>query len=161
MSRKGPDWQKFVKLQGLEEVRGWVKWGEIIALSLFLAGFILLVTDKLMAATEITEPAPYTGIVRNLTRVPVSVPSENSGAALIIPPGGWIEYTAWQPEFNLTAYFVGKPYNCQKVLVAPHSFKYQCADYDFLAEIRPPPPPPGSAPPLKKKQKHKKAPMVG
>ena len=41
------DVKAFARLRGIEDSRGWVKWGEIFALSLFLAGFILLVADKI------------------------------------------------------------------------------------------------------------------
>jgi hypothetical protein len=159
MSWKDADFKKFARLRGLEERSGWVKWGEIFALSLFLAGFILLVTDKMSAAAEIIEPAPYTGVIKNQTTVTLSVPSANSDATLTIPPGGWIEYRVWKPEFDLTAYVNGNPYKCQRVLVAPHSFRQLCTNYDFVAEIKPVEPP--ACPPQKRKYYKKKPRLPG
>jgi hypothetical protein len=45
MSQK-TDMKAFARLRGREERSGWVKWGEIFALSLFLAGFVLIAVDK-------------------------------------------------------------------------------------------------------------------
>jgi len=137
MRRKDLEIREFARLQGAEETKGWVKWGEIFALSLFLAGCVLLVTHNLYAATEPFELAPYTGMIKNSTRADISVPSGNSDATLVIPPGGWMEHTVWKPEFTMTAYVNGQPYSCQKVVVARHSFVRQCVEYDFLAEVLP------------------------
>jgi hypothetical protein len=77
----------------------------------------------------------YTGIIRNKTRYEVSVPSSNSDATLVIPAYGWIEYTAWLPKFNLTAYHNGKPFYCLNIFTYPKAHPYMCKKYDFMAEI--------------------------
>ena len=41
------DLKAFARLRGREEKSGWVKWGEIFAMSLFLAGSVLIVANKL------------------------------------------------------------------------------------------------------------------
>jgi hypothetical protein len=41
------DLKAYARLRGKEERSGWVKWGEIFAMSLFLAGFVLIAADKL------------------------------------------------------------------------------------------------------------------
>jgi hypothetical protein len=40
------DMKAFARLRGKEESSGWVKWGEIFALSLFLAGFVLIAAGR-------------------------------------------------------------------------------------------------------------------
>jgi hypothetical protein len=45
MSEK-TDMKAFARLRGREESKGWVKWGEIFALSLFLAGFVLFAAGR-------------------------------------------------------------------------------------------------------------------
>jgi hypothetical protein len=77
----------------------------------------------------------YTGIIRNKTRYEVEVPSSNSGATLVIPAKGWIEYTAWVPRFDLTAYHDGKPFYCMKIYANPKSYAFMCQKYDFMIEI--------------------------
>jgi len=81
--------------------------------------------------------APYTGVIQNHSRHCISIPSANSGATLIVPPGGFIEYVAWNPEFQLIGYSAGRPYYCQIIRVAPKNYQFMCKSYDFLAEIRP------------------------
>jgi hypothetical protein len=44
---KQTDLKEFARLQGREEKSAWIKWGEIFAMSLFLAGFVLIAADKL------------------------------------------------------------------------------------------------------------------
>jgi hypothetical protein len=77
----------------------------------------------------------YTGIIRNKTRYEVEVPSSNSGATLVIPAKGWIEYTAWVPRFDLTAYHDGKPFYCMKIYANPKSYAFMCQKYDFMIDI--------------------------
>jgi hypothetical protein len=77
----------------------------------------------------------YTGIIRNRTRYDVEVPSSNSGATLIIPAKGWIEYTSWVPRFDLTAYHDGKPFYCMKIYANPKTYAFMCQKYDFMIEI--------------------------
>jgi hypothetical protein len=79
--------------------------------------------------------APYTGVIQNHTGHCISVPSANSGGTLIVPPGGWIEYVAWAPEFQLIGYVAGQPYYCRKITVVPKNYAFKCKSYDFLAEI--------------------------
>jgi hypothetical protein len=99
----------------------------------------------------------YTGIIKNQTRHEVSVPSQNSSGTLIIPPYGWIEYTAWSQFFNVTAYHDGKPFYCLKVHAHPNQYAFMCDKYDFIAEIVKPEPAPKQKP-VKKKRKVKSAP---
>jgi len=80
--------------------------------------------------------APYTGVIKNCTRHSISIPSANSAATLIVPPGGFIEYVAWNPEFQLMGYLGGRPYYCQNIRVIPKNYQFMCKSYDFLAEIR-------------------------
>ncbi|MEW6659751.1 MAG: hypothetical protein AB1424_13925 [Thermodesulfobacteriota bacterium] len=77
----------------------------------------------------------YTGIIKNKTRYDVEVPSSNSGAILIIPAKGWIEYNSWVPRFDLTAYRDGKPFYCMKIFANPKSYPFMCQKYDFMIEI--------------------------
>jgi hypothetical protein len=41
-----PDMKAFARLRGREERSGWVKWGEIFAMSLFLAGFVIIAAGR-------------------------------------------------------------------------------------------------------------------
>jgi hypothetical protein len=77
----------------------------------------------------------YTGIIKNKTRYDVSVPSANSGATIIIPAQGFIEYTIWNKHSDITAYYNGKPFYCLKVTAHPKNYDYMCKRYDFIAEI--------------------------
>jgi hypothetical protein len=142
------DLAESARLPGRQEQKGWLRWGTVSA-ALFLGGLLFLAPGNLRAAGEITEPPPYTGVIQNRTRVAISVPSVNSSATLIIPPGGWIEYKVWHTKFDLTVYVNGKPYSCQRVYVAPLSYRQLCTDYDFLAEIRPVKPKPAVKCPVK------------
>lgn len=84
---------------------------------------------------------PYTGVIKNNTRYEVSVPSRNSSATLIIPARGFIEYTAYEKDFDVTVYHDGKPFYCLKIKAHPHEYAYMCRnDYDFIAEIVKPEP---------------------
>ena len=80
--------------------------------------------------------APYTGVIQNHTQYCISIPSGNSDGTLIVPPGGWIEYVVWAPEFQLMGYVAGQPYYCQKITVVPQKYPFKCKSYDFLAEIK-------------------------
>lgn len=77
----------------------------------------------------------YTGVIKNKTKYEVSVPSKNSDATLVIPPYGWIEYTAWNQVFDLTAFHDGKPFYCLKINAHPKNYAFMCKKYDFIAEI--------------------------
>jgi hypothetical protein len=104
---------------------------------LLLVGWVIFMGRTLWAASEgsLGPEAPYKGVVVNKTKFTLAIPSDNSDATLIVPPGGWIEFTAWQREFNLTAYVGGKPFECKKIFAKPRSYQYMCTSYDFLAEI--------------------------
>jgi hypothetical protein len=92
--------------------------------------------DLPFPGTKKTESArPYTGIIKNKTKYEVSVPSGNSDTTLVIPPYGWIEYTAWTRKFNVTAYHHGKPFYCLKINAHPKNYAFMCSKYDFIAEI--------------------------
>ena len=82
----------------------------------------------------------YTGIIKNRTKYEVSVPSGNSGATLIIPPRGFIEYSAWSKAFHLTAYHDGRPFYCMNIHAHPKAYAYMCRKYDFMVEIVKPEP---------------------
>jgi hypothetical protein len=128
---------------------------------LLLMGWVMLMGQTLWAASEegLEVEAPYRGVVLNKTKYSLAIPSDNSDAALIIPPGGWIEYTAWQRDFNLTAYVDGKPFDCQKIFAKPRSFQYMCTSYDFVVKILPKRVP--VCPPLKNQPKRRKFKAVG
>jgi hypothetical protein len=95
----------------------------------------------------------YTGIIKNKTRYDVSVPSGNSGATLVIPARGFIEYISWKKNFDLTVYQDGKPFYCLKINAHPKEYAYMCQKYDFLAEIVKPEPRTG---PSKRKKRIRK-----
>ena len=97
----------------------------------------------------------YTGIIKNKTRYEVSVPSENSGATLIIPAHSWIEYTIWTRRADVTAYHDGKPFYCLKLAANPREYPFMCSKYDFMAEIDKPEPA-GKYKPMKKRKRVKK-----
>lgn len=100
----------------------------------------------------------YTGIIKNTTKYEVEVPSSNSGATLIIPAKGWIEYTSWVPRFDLTAYYGGKPFYCMKIFANPRNYAFMCQQYDFLVEIVKPEPKSKAKKKMKRAIKKKKAP---
>jgi hypothetical protein len=83
----------------------------------------------------------YVGVIKNKTRYDVSVSSRNSGATLIIPAKGFIEYVAYEKAFDVTVYRDGKPFYCLKITAHPREYAYMCRnDYDFIAEIVKPEP---------------------
>jgi hypothetical protein len=112
-----------------------------------------------LPATPITNRAgparKYTGIIKNKTGYEVSVPSGNSGATLVIPARGWIEYVAYERHFNLTAYRDGKPFYCMNINVKTRDYAFMCDRYDFMVEIDKPEPKPQVVP---KKKRYKKKP---
>jgi hypothetical protein len=102
----------------------------------------------------------YTGIIKNKTGFEVSVPSENSGATLVIPPHSWIEYTMWTRRAKVTAYHDGKPFYCLNLWADPSEYPFMCSKYDFIAEIVKPEPAPSKYKPMKKrKHRAKKQPQ--
>jgi hypothetical protein len=96
--------------------------------------------------------APYTGVIQNHTCYSISIPSANSDGTLIVPPGGWVEYVAWVPEFKLTGFVCGRAYYCEKIKVIPKNFQFMCKSYDFLAEIKKEEPARKPAAPARKKR---------
>jgi hypothetical protein len=100
----------------------------------------------------------FTGVIKNQTKFEVSIPSKNSGATLVIPPHGWIEYTTWTQYSEVTAFHNGKPFYCLKLCANPREYAFMCKKYDFVAEIVKPEPvrkqkPVRKKPRLKKKPK--------
>jgi hypothetical protein len=87
------------------------------------------------ATLELQDGFPYTGIIKNKTCYEVSIPSDNSGATLVIPPYGWIEYTIWTHQFDVAAYHDGDPFYCLKLIANPQAYTFKCKKYDFMAEI--------------------------
>jgi hypothetical protein len=87
----------------------------------------------------------------------VSIPSENSDATLVIPPNGWIEYTMWTRQADVTAYHEGKPFYCLKLAAHPKEYPFMCKKYDFMAEIvKPEAAGAGKYKPMKKRKRVKK-----
>ena len=94
----------------------------------------------------------YTGIIKNKTKYEVVVPSGNSGASLVIPAKGFIEYVSWTRRFDLTVFYDGKPFYCLKIVANPQNYAFMCSKYDFMVDIVKDEP----APKPKKKLKRKK-----
>jgi hypothetical protein len=88
-----------------------------------------------LPAPPIQPAKAYTGIIKNKTKYEVSIPSRNSDATIIIPPHSWVEYTAWNSYFGLTAYHDGKPFYCLNICAHPRNYPFMCKKYDFMAEI--------------------------
>jgi len=118
---------------------------------------------KDLPATPIVDRAgparKYTGIIKNKTRYEVSVPSGNSGATLIIPARGWIEYTSYARHFDLTAYHAGRPFYCMNITASVGDYPYMCDRYDFMVEIVKPEPRPQA--PGKKMKRYKRKVVEG
>jgi hypothetical protein len=88
-----------------------------------------------LPAPPIQPSKKYTGIIKNNTRVEVSIPSFNSDATIIIPPYSWVEFTAWNSIFNLTVYHEGTPFYCLNIHTHFQNYPFMCKKYDFIAEI--------------------------
>jgi hypothetical protein len=99
------------------------------------------------------EVLPYIGVIQNKTDHDISIPSLNSSATLIVPARGWIEFTAWAPNFELIGYLNGKPLCCQNIQVNPDSYQFMCKAYDFNAEICPREEPVRKYKPIRKKKR--------
>jgi hypothetical protein len=110
-----------------------------LALLLFLATMFSGCTDYYPPRSEVTpdmlKGEEYVGLIRNCTDRPISVPSENSGATLIVPAHSFIAYTAWTKDFTLEGYLDVKKVFCKKIFASPKQFTYMCKQYDFMAEI--------------------------
>ncbi len=98
---------------------------------------------------------PYTGVIKNSTRYDLVVPSLNSDATITIPAHGWIEYTAYSKNFEVTVYSDGKPFYCLTICADPKNYQYACKKYDFIAEIAKEEP--GAGKKLKKRRYKKRA----
>jgi hypothetical protein len=83
----------------------------------------------------------YLGLIQNLSKYDVSIPSANSDATLIVPAHGWLEYVAWEPEVRLAGFVEGKQVYFQRLRVRPRAYQYLGNSYDFVATIQPVPPP--------------------
>lgn len=103
------------------------------------------------------EARAYTGVIKNKTGYDLAIPSGNSGATLTVPAQGFIEYTAWSKNFELTAYHDGKPFYCLKINANPRAYPFMCNKYDFVAEIVKEEPVKEQKPIRKKRQAKKKA----
>jgi hypothetical protein len=108
------------------------------------------------AVSEVPDGVAYTGVIKNNTRYEVSIPSENSGATLTIPPHSWIEYIIWTHQEDVTAYHNGKPFYCLKLAAHPQQYFYMCNKYDFMAEIVKPEPAAGKYKPMKQRKRRVK-----
>ncbi|MEW6387360.1 MAG: hypothetical protein AB1491_07585 [Thermodesulfobacteriota bacterium] len=118
---------------------------------------LICLASVALAFASFLGPPPYTGIIINKSSKDVSFPSQDSGAALIVPAGGNLEYIAWSREFNLLGYVADQPYFCRKIKIGNVKFPYHCKHYDFLAEIKSDRPAP-SRQPLRKKPRVKRKP---
>lgn len=121
--------------------------GFLLMILLLLAGYAgsqdsgVISTDAPGFANGQESYTSYIGVIKNQTRSEVSVPSRNSGATLIIPARGFIEYISYDKDFDLTVYRDGKPFYCLKINAQPHQYAFMCKnDYDFIAEIVKPEP---------------------
>jgi len=108
------------------------------------------------AVVEVPDGVAYTGVIQNKTKYEVSIPSENSDATVIIPAHGWIEYTIWTHQANVTAYHNGEPFYCLKLAAHPDQYSYMCSKYDFMAEIVKPEAAAGKYKPMKKRKRRVK-----
>jgi hypothetical protein len=131
--------------------------GKKIVVYVFLLMLAISLTATMESVASNPEP-PYIGIIKNKTRYEVSIPSDNSGATLVVPPNGWIEYIVWSSKLQLDAYHNGKPIWCGNVSVTPGKYQYMCKKYDFMAEIVKPEPVVKRKPIKKKKRRVKKQP---
>jgi len=95
---------------------------------------------EIVALAEAKDGRPYTGIIKNQTKYEVSIPSENSGATLVVPPYSWIEYNTWTQRTDVTAFRDGKPFYCLKIFAKPQQYPFMCKKYDFMEEIVKPEP---------------------
>jgi len=109
---------------------------QVISVLLACVAALLLVAWAQAQAPDLEPLPPYVGIIKNNSTHDISVPSENSLATLIVPAKGWIEYTVWDPKFDLVPYYKGKPFACEKVVVTPDAFPYMCTKYHFLVELK-------------------------
>jgi hypothetical protein len=110
--------------------------GKRLAIPVILSFLVLLTLMATIPGEAYDSRPPYTGIIWNHSRQDISFASENSGATLVVPARGFLEFIAWSDTFNLIGYADGKPVFCQKVKVVPNSYQFKCKSYDFVAEIK-------------------------
>ena len=118
---------------------------DMVGKHFFLLGFLLILCGcqhcpDLVSNDEIggRDIHPYVGLVRNFSSVAVSIPSHDSSATLILPPQGQMEYTVWQPNFDIFGYVDGKEVYFKNIRISPNKkFSYFGKSYDFLAEVCP------------------------
>jgi hypothetical protein len=113
---------------------------QILILFFAIIGFVASGIAQELETGNPEKSMPYTGLIKNHTKYDLSIPSLNSGATVVVPAKGWIEYTAWSPQFELDAYYNGKPVWCDKISVTPGKYQYMCKKYDFVAEVVKPEP---------------------
>lgn len=82
----------------------------------------------------------YRGLIQNLSKYDISIPSANSDATLIVPAHAWLEYVTWEPEIRLFGFVDGKQVYFQRLRVRPGAYQYLGNSYDFVATIQPVPP---------------------
>ncbi len=109
-------------------------WSILLPLALLWGCSRPLVSQDYPATSDIR---PYVGLIRNLTTMEVVIPSANSNAALVVPPGATMEYCVWEPAFTLSVYAHGRQIYCRHLRVAPQKYAAFCRRYDFLADIPP------------------------
>lgn len=81
---------------------------------------------------------PYKGLLRNFSSMDVSIPSQDSGATLILPAGGQMDYTVWKPNFDIFGYVGGTQVYYKNITIGPSTkYNFFGKTYDFLAEVCP------------------------
>ena len=81
---------------------------------------------------------PYKGLLRNFSSMDVSIPSQNSGATLILPAGGQMEYIVWKPNFDIFGYVERTQVYYKNITIGPSTkYNFFGKTYDFLAEVCP------------------------
>ncbi len=110
-----------------------------LALFLLLAILVSGCSTGYPPRTEVTPDMllgeRYVGLIRNNTDFAISVPSDNSAAAIIVPPQGQTEYVIWTKETNLEGYLDGRRVFCSRITARPKAYTHMCQAYDFVAEI--------------------------
>jgi hypothetical protein len=126
--------------------------GKRLAIPLILSFLVLLTLRATISGAAYDYPPPYTGVIQNHSSLDISFQSQNSGAVVVVPAEGFLEFTVWSNTFDLIGYVDGKPVFCQKIKVSPRTYQFMCKSYDFMAEIKKEKP----APKAKKKVRKRK-----
>lgn len=106
-----------------------------VVLAVLAAGCATPYPPRTEVTPDMLQGERYVGLIRNNTDFPISVPSDNSAAALIVPPQGQVEYVIWTKETNLEGYLEGRRVFCSKITARPRAYTQMCQAYDFMAEI--------------------------